>query len=369
MKIGLVHNNINNIYGGIENQILSLTDEISSVHELYFFTISPDSNMAGEMRKRGIPIIELSGNLWTDYIKIKDYINLNGIEIIQFHTFDSGLKYRLIKLLQKKIKVVIRVHTYIECSWIPRWRKKLYYLLDSATSFCVDKYIINGKYLHKEFINNTCISEQKMRFVIDGTKAICPDTDVRICSGDLKSPEMLMIANVIPHKGHDIMIEALGLLKDKGKNVKCYVLGAVDRNIQYMHQLKKQISNYGLQDNVTFLGFDSEIKKFLRDYKIVILPSDSEGTPNCIMEAMSMKRLVIVSNTGGVSEMVEDGVSGFLHVPMNAEALCDTLLRVMNYSPEDLEGICLNGYYYWQKNLSAASMGIKFNDIYKELCE
>ena len=364
MIIGIVHNA--NIYGGIENQIASLIETISSSHSLFFFTRFPESPLAKKVLDH-VHIVSLHGNIIQEYRIIKTWVSKENIGIIQLHTFDTGLKYRLLKLMAPKVKIVVRVHTYIACSWIPQWKKQLYYIADSLSAICVNKYILNGRYLAVEMQNNTWIKKSKMENVIDGTKTLKADPIINLTKKDIDNPRLLMIANVLPHKGHDVLIRALKLLKDKGKDVSCDIVGAVDRDQHYIDCLKRIISNFKIEQQIRFLGFDPDIETHLSTHKIVILPSDSEGTPNCIMEAMSMKRLVIVTNAGGVPEFVKDGVTGFLHAPQNAEALMEAIERVMDASLEELEQICENGYQFWRENLSIEAMSEKFTKIYRTL--
>lgn len=364
MIIGIVHNAIG--YGGIENQIASLIESISFSHTLFFFTRFPESPLAKKVCSYA-HLVPLHGNVIQEYRTIKEWVQKGKIDIMQFHTFHTGLQYRLIKIFMPTVKIVLRVHTYIACSWIPQWKKQLYYITDSLSAICVDKYILNGRYLAVEMQNNTWIKKSKMENVIDGTKTLKADPIINLTKKDIDSPRLLMIANVLPHKGHDVLIRALKLLKDKGKDVSCDIVGAVDRDQHYMDYLKRMISDFKIEQQIRFLGFDPDIEKHLSTHKIVILPSDSEGTPNCIMEAMSMKRLVIVTNTGGVPEFVKDGVTGFLHAPQNAEALMEAIERVMDASLEELEQICENGYQFWRENLSIEAMSKKFTNIYRTL--
>ena len=364
MVIGIVHHA--SIFGGIENQIVSLVKTISSSHTIFFFTRYPESQLAKNMIG-WVQVISLYGNLFQEYKIIKEYILKNKIGIIQFHTFEIGLKYRLIKLFARRVKVVVRVHTYIACSWIPNWKKRLYYMADTLSSFCVDKYILNGQYLVDEMQANTWINRKKMEDVIDGTRTLDPNPVVNLIETDINAPRLLMIANVLPHKGHDVLIKALKLLKDSGQNVTCDVVGAVDRDVSYMENLRKMIADCQVEDRIKFLGFVTDVKEHLLTHKIVVLPSDSEGTPNCIMEAMSMKRIVIVTKTGGVPEFVKDGETGFLHKPQDADDMARTIRRVMNYPLKELAQICENGYAYWRKNLSVEAMSQKFLNIYQTL--
>lgn len=366
MVIGIVHNN-NNRFGGIENQIVSLINVLSVQYKVCYFTEFPNSLVCKQILSNNVEIIQISGGLQNELRIISRAITSRGINILQIHTFDEGIKYRLIKIFNPRVKVIIRVHTYIACSWIPKWRKKLYYFIDSISSFLVNKFILNGEYMIKEFKQNTFISLNKTVSIIDGTKEI--DRNANICFGKdyFETPNLLMIANVIPHKGHDVLIKSLGLLKKQGIIVHCSILGATDRDTTYFNYLKKLASIEMVSNQIEYLGFHTDIKKYITSSKVVVLPSDSEGTPNCIMEAMSMKRLVIVTDTGAVAEFVENGKSGFLHRPQNPNEFVSRIKEVLSFEPKQLETICSNGYEFWRNNLSIEAMTNKFLNIYKLL--
>lgn len=368
MTLGIIYNA--NGYGGIQNQIclLALKFAINSKN-IYVFTRNPDSSWVDSIKSPYIHIIPLTGNLLKEYHTIIQNVRKYNITILQVHTFNASIKYRFIKVWCFKTKMVFRVHTYVACSWIPSWKKKMYYLVDSLTSKLVDHYIINGQYLVKEFESKTFISSRKFTEIIDGTYAL--DSNPSICNYNQLSDKLnlLMIANVIPHKGHDTLIKSLYEFKKKGFAVNCDIIGDTTRNPELFANLKCMIEQMHLESQIKFLGFDKDIKKQVQNHNVVVLPSDSEGTPNCIMEAMSMKRLVVVSDTGGVSEFVQDGVTGFLHAPKDPQNLSETLIRLVNTDVEKLNTICNNAFDYWEKNLSVDAMYVKFLKLYKILCE
>lgn len=366
MAIGIIHNNYNN-NGGIENQILLLVNELPKEHKVFFFTKFASSNICAQLKDSGTQIIPLNGSLWNELKIIKRSVNEYNIEILQSHTFDVGVKYRLIRLLVPKVKFVVREHTYIACSWIPQWRKRLYYFIDGITSPLVNHFLLNGEYMEKEMRNNTFIPHSKMTSIIDGTKAIDPTPEFSISEAEIKHPHFLMIANVIRHKGHDVLFKAMGLLKREGVESTCTILGSLDRDPEYVVELKKLLSNEGLSDYVKFAGFTQDIKNYIEATKFVVLPSDSEGTPNCIMEGMSMNRIVVVTDTGGVSEFVSDGQSGFLHKPFSPQAFAEVIIKICNMEPKTLVEIANNGYEFWKKNLSVEAMTKKFVNVYQSI--
>ncbi len=82
--------------------------------------------------------------------------------------------------------------------------------------------------------------------------------------------------------------------------------------------------------NVVLLGFksQSEVAEALAASDALVLPSFAEGVPVVLMEAMASARPVIATRVGGVSELVEDGVSGLVVPPGDAVALADAIAEI-----------------------------------------
>ena len=365
MNIAIVHNSIPQ-FGGIENQILLLVDSLKSRHSVVFITNSPQSEIAIRLQQMGIKVYDCSSSWFPFIYNISTICKKEKIDILQAHTFDTGIKIRFIKLFCPRLKIVIRVHTYIGCSWISDFKKRIYYTVDSLTSSLVSRFIINGSYLLDEFKSNTFIEDKKFVTVIDGIKGIIPSN--KLFDPDFNKPyKLLMVANIIPHKGHDVLIKGIKLLKDKGIYCNCDILGSTDIDNDYYLSLRSLSRELNVENQINFWGFQSEIRKFLEQTDMVVLPSDSEGTPNCIMEGMSAKRLVVVSDTGGVREMVQHGVTGFIHNPCSSEDFAKVLEDISQMDKNKLQSIANEGYEFWSSNLSHVAMLDSFERVYGEL--
>lgn len=367
MKIAIIHNNNNN-YGGIENQILSLCESFHGKGNFHFIYITEFqyAKTSEKIRELGVEICRISGSLYSQLKQIKQYVKEYNIDIIQTHTFDNSVKYRLIRLFCPHVKFVVRTHTYIACSWISHFKKNIYYLIDGLSSILVNKYIVNGNYLKNEMIFNTIINKKKIVSVIDGIHPLKTEYNPLIYL-DHQNPKMIMLANLIRHKGHDTLIKSFRLLKEEGIVAYCDIFGALDRDVCYYEELKEMINQLGLTDQIHFKGFISDIGNELIKYPLVILPSDSEGTPNCIMEGMSVARVILVSDTGGIREMIREGEEGFLHKPCDAESLADAIMHICNTEDKELQNIANRGYEKWKKDLCINSMSDKFKQIYSTI--
>lgn len=121
-------------------------------------------------------------------------------------------------------------------------------------------------------------------------------------------------------KGQKYLIEALSKLKSEAiGNIVCVICGTGPEEAH----LKELVNALGLQDNILFLGFRRDINRILRMLDIVVITSQTiESFSMVAVEAMAMKVPVIATNVGALPEVVDDGKTGILVSPGNADILC-----------------------------------------------
>lgn len=101
--------------------------------------------------------------------------------------------------------------------------------------------------------------------------------------------------------------------------------------------LRNELAERSLESNVKLMGWiDSERKlNLLKSGALFLLPSYGEGMPMCILEAMGMGLPVVATDVGGVPRLVENGISGYLCEPGNAEAIAYAIVNLLEH-PEML---------------------------------
>ena len=126
----------------------------------------------------------------------------------------------------------------------------------------------------------------------------------RIKNNDLHNISMMTSASVDQHsKGQEYVVKAIGLLKEKGINVKYYLAGGGKQSY-----LKKIAQEAGVVENLVFLGRlpIEKIFETLDEIDIYIQPSLQEGLPRSVIEAMSRACPVMGARTAGIPELIDD---------------------------------------------------------------
>ncbi|MGB3262429.1 MAG: exopolysaccharide biosynthesis GT4 family glycosyltransferase EpsE [Microcoleus sp.] len=139
-----------------------------------------------------------------------------------------------------------------------------------------------------------------------------------------------------PVKGHKYLIETVELLRNRGFDVRLQIAGEDEQGGSGYHQeLQKIIDDKSMSECVELLGAVSEqrIRQSLEAANVFALASLNEGVPVAVMEAMAMEVPSVVTNVGGTSELVDDGVDAVLVQSEKPEEMADAIANLLQ-NPE-----------------------------------
>jgi glycosyltransferase involved in cell wall biosynthesis len=140
----------------------------------------------------------------------------------------------------------------------------------------------------------------------------------------------VVVANLIPYKGHDDLVAAFARIADRLPDWVCLCAGGGAKRAEALAE-RAQAAGLGLR--VRFLGPRDDVPDLLAAADLAILPSHEEGFPNAAIEAMAAGLPLIATRVGGIPEAVVDGLTGVLVSPHEPDALAGAILRLAT-SPE-----------------------------------
>ncbi len=130
-------------------------------------------------------------------------------------------------------------------------------------------------------------------------------------------------ANYRPRKGIDYLVAAMERLPED-LNVHLVLIGHMDAA-----ELTRRIARSPARDRIHRVGFVTNAPELSAACDIACLPSTKrEGLPRSVIEAMAYRVPPVVTDAGGSPELVEDGVSGLVVPPRDAQALADAIERL-----------------------------------------
>lgn len=154
---------------------------------------------------------------------------------------------------------------------------------------------------------------------IDATKQAAP---VRLREGRT----ILEVARLAEVKGQRTLIAALVHI-----DANAVLVGRdLEQAGTYEHELRREAERLGVADRVVFAGYRSDVPSLLAGCDVFCLPSDVEGLPLVVLEAMAQAKPVVATAVGGTPELVASGETGLLVPPGDTDALAAALRTVLD---------------------------------------
>jgi glycosyltransferase involved in cell wall biosynthesis len=133
-------------------------------------------------------------------------------------------------------------------------------------------------------------------------------------------------------KAPDDAIRALAVARRAIPRIRLLLVG--DGSPEFKTHLLDLCSSLGISDRVIFTGFRTDVASILSHSHVLVMPSRNDSFGRVLIEAMAVGIPVIGVDAGGISEVVEDGVTGFLVAPGAPEELAMRLIHI--YQNPDL---------------------------------
>ena len=253
------------------------------------------------------------------------------------------------RLIRKKRIDLVHSNTLWDNPYgvIPARRRKIPSVCHLRNTFTKDKV---KKYYLPRADAVICVSDEIKRCIgkQEGERAVTiyNGVDIKKFNDSVKGEEIRkkfgigkndfligVVGRVDRTKGQELLIEAFASLAGKYENIKLIVVGGSSRKERrYYLGLRKYSNTLKLNKKVIFTGHRKDIPEITAAIDLSVfpsLPTSNEGFGRSIIEAMAMKKPVIASDTGGVPEVVADGVTGELFPAGNQQKLTEAIERLM----------------------------------------
>lgn len=138
---------------------------------------------------------------------------------------------------------------------------------------------------------------------------------------------ILSIGVLCKHKNQLECLKFISICKENGHSVRGLFFG--DAQSVYGGQCKKYVEENGLQDNVQFIDFVSNLQDYYKSADLLIVSSKVESYPSVIIASMANKVSVLSTPVAGVPELLKDGTNGFLTSGYEAKDLYEAFLKYL----------------------------------------
>lgn len=135
-----------------------------------------------------------------------------------------------------------------------------------------------------------------------------------------------VVGRLSPEKGHDVLIDAFGLLQKDRPDIRCVILG--DGPLR--QKLERICRERRLDRNIRFLGYQETMDGWYSVFNLFLLPSRREAWPVTLLEAMAAGLPIAATRTGDIPRMVKHGKSGLLIQPGDSQSMSQAIIKIMS---------------------------------------
>lgn len=317
--------------GGAKAHVHSLLKELSMEHEVILISLRPGV-FAQEAKAFNIETVVIkTGNIITDVIKVIRIIKQNKTEVIHCH----GAKANITGILAAfftGIPLLTTIHSDYKLDYLHSLPRRLTIGLFNSFALRLIRYHACVSSNLKQLLLDRGFKKNNIFTIPNGMtfEPVIEKYDRKVFSEkynvDLKDDDIVLgiLARLTAVKGIDIFLYAAQLALKERPCLKFLIAGEGEER----KNLEKLSESLGISKNTFFVGWIDNPIEFISNIDINVLSSISEGFPYSILEGARLGRPVISSRVGGIPDLVEDGVNGYLFESGNSIALARYMVQL-----------------------------------------
>ncbi len=247
------------------------------------------------------------------------------IDLVHSHEFTMAV-YGSAASQLLRLPHLVTMHGGIKEYKVLRRRVALRWALRSS-----DYAVMVSRATQTQFALNLGVKPSSFTVVPNGVPVnVGNPSRVRAEFGITERERVILAVGVLePHKGHRILLEALGQLRSTGFNTPWRLIVAGGAGGSQHESLLEYVRAAGLGEQVDIATNRNDVADLLSLADVFVMPSLWEGLPMALLEAMVAGKAIVASATGGIPEAIINGREGVLVPPGDIAALADALRLVL----------------------------------------
>jgi len=359
----ILHTEWSTGWGGQEIRVVAESKAFRARGYDILIAAQPGTPIIERAREAGIPTIEfpLNKRRWPFAIgRAVKILRDNRVQLVHTHSsIDAWTFGAAAKLLGLPVVRSRHLSTPISRDFTSRL---LYARL-------ADRVITSGRAIKEAMVRDNRIPAERIVSVPAGIdeKRFSPSVSAPGLKKELGFDEHDFVVGIVAvlrgWKGHSYLIKAVAALRAQGLPIKLVIVGAGPQE----EVLGKQIRDDGLEGSAVMTGHRADVERLFSIMDCVVLPSTkNEATSQVLPQAMAMKKPVIASDAGGLSEVVINNETGLLVPAADADALARAIRRLYE-EPATAARLAERGYAHVINYFTFDHMIDSTESVYKEL--
>ncbi|HWL34255.1 MAG TPA: glycosyltransferase [Gaiellaceae bacterium] len=312
------------LHSGVPHHVLDLVRSFDPARYRIALACPRESVLWGELEGSSVELHAISparqprpADLWT----LRTLLRLvRGADVVHGHSAKAGFLIRFAALLTgRRSRCVFTPHGWSFWS-AGGATARLYLLLERLAARWCRTIITLSADERDAGLTGGVASRAAYEVIPNGVEL------ARFAAPPMPVPgRILMIGRFAPPKRHDLVLRAFADVHAGLPGSELWLVGAGDG----LPAAERLATELGVADSTRFLGVRDDVPALLTEAACVVLASDYEGCPLSVIEAMAAGVPVVATSVGGVPELVEDGVTGFVTAPGRADELSSSLATLL----------------------------------------
>jgi len=283
-------------------------------------------------------------------------------DLLHSHSFHANIAARLLKLIFPRTTAISTIHNVYEGGW----QRMLAYRL---TDCLATRTAAVSQATAERFVRLHALSRERCIVLPNGIDlaAFAPDSNrralMRCAMGAADSFIWLAAGRLVPAKDYPNLLRAFALLRHSRPDARLWIAGE-SLGLE-SSRIGTLASDMNLQDSVRWLGLQRDMPGLLDAADAFVQASAWEGMPLAVGEAMAMQKPVVVTNVGGLQELVGD--CGAIVPPRDSNAVASAMLTVMQQSHESRQAQGWRARERIERQFSMESRADAWEDLYARL--
>jgi glycosyltransferase involved in cell wall biosynthesis len=295
----------------------------------YIYFLSWKNKLVKEIEEQGGRVINLSSNnnihILFQIFKLRKFIKNNQIQITHCHLPWTGIVGRIVGKISHTPVIYSEHNKQERYHFITRFLNKITYNWQNL-AIAVSEDVKNS-------IDQNINTKSKVEVVYNGVNTVSFNRIVDVkwqLRRDFKILDTtIVLGNICVFRKQKRLDKWVDLFENINKQYPDSIGLLVGAGILF-DEIKTYIKDRNLEDKILLVGLQTDVKQYLNIIDIFISTSEFEGLPIALLEAMSMQCAVAVTNAGGVKEVIDNSVNGFMVDVKRIDLLENIVLKLIN---------------------------------------
>jgi glycosyltransferase involved in cell wall biosynthesis len=317
--------------GGAEVLAARIARQLSERYDFHFACLDGLESLGEELRRDGFSVEVIGRKPGFDFgcvWRLSRWLRRQRIEVLHAHQYTPFFYGAAARYLARGTPVLFTEHG----RFFPDLPSRKRSLANRMLLRKRDRVVGVGEAVRQALIHNEGIPAVRVGVVYNGIDldrfaAVSGErervrTELGIGADDFV---LLQVARLDHLKDHLTALRTVALVAKQSPRVRLILVGEGPER----GKIEAFVAEQRLGEQVRLLGLRTDVPRLLTAADAALLTSISEGIPLTLIEAMAARLPVVSTNVGGVSEVVKDGVTGFLAPSGDAEGLSRWVLRLI----------------------------------------